>query len=150
MPRYLSAAIVAGLLLLTLNGAPADAADFTDAAGRHVVLPAQIGRVMPAERNAEVMLFVLAPDKLVGLSRASLLKRPAGAVFGWRPRTVPAAMAETALRLRPDLIIDAGTVTPDRAAFADQVTAQTGIPYILIDDSFARASRSLRSVAAIL
>ena len=28
--------------------------------------------------------------------------------------------------------------------------AQIGIPYILIDDSFARVSRSLRSVAAIL
>ena len=59
-------------------------------------------------------------------------------------------MAETARQLRPELIIDAGTVTPDRAAFADQVTQQTGIPYILIDDSFARMPKLLRSIGAIL
>src|SRR5260370_1313467 len=128
----------------------ASAADFIDAGGRHVVLPDHIGRVLPAERNAEVMVFVLAPDKLVGLERVGLAKRPARPVLGWRPRTVPASLADTARHLHPDLIIDAGSVTPDRAAFADQVSAQTGIPYILIDDSFARLPRSMRSIAAIL
>ena len=59
-------------------------------------------------------------------------------------------MAETARRLRPDLIIDAGAVTPERAAFAEQVQQMTGIPYILVDDSFARIPTMLRSVGAIL
>jgi iron complex transport system substrate-binding protein len=52
--------------------------------------------------------------------------------------------------LHPDLIIDAGAVTPDRAAFADQVTQLTGIPYILIDDSFPRMPTVLRSTGAMV
>jgi iron complex transport system substrate-binding protein len=144
------AATVAALLLLALASAPARAGDFTDAAGRHVMLPDHIRRVLPAERNAEVMVLVLAPEKLAGMSRARLVKRPVRAVLSWRPRTLPASMAETAQRLHPDLIIDAGTVTPERAAFADQVMQQTGIPYILIDDSFARLPRTMRSVGEIL
>src|SRR5438105_7487979 len=115
--RWLKAVVAA--LSLVFAVAPAGAGDFTDAAGRHVVLPAQIGRVLPAERNAEVLLFVLAPEKLAGLERVALAKRPVRAVLNWRPRTVPATLAETALRLHPDLIVDAGTVTPGRAAFAD-------------------------------
>ena len=129
---------------------PAHAGEFLDAAGRRVALPEHIGRVLPAERNAEVLLFVMAPDRLVGFSRVPMAKRPARPVLGWRPRTAPASLAQTALQLRPDLILDAGTVTPDRAAFADQVTAQTGIPYVLIDDSLTRISRTMRSVGVIL
>jgi iron complex transport system substrate-binding protein len=159
MPLRLPAAVRAAVLLPALAAfiaaGPARSADFTDAAGRRVVLPAQISRILPAEPNAEVLVYVLAPDKLVGLSRlpgrSTLLPRASRLpVLGWRPRSVPASMAETAWRLHPDLIIDAGPVTPDRAAFADQVTQQTGIPYILIDDSFPRMPTVLRSTGALL
>jgi len=154
MPLRLPAALLgrncwgAALLLLAVAASPAWPAEFSDAAGRHVVLPDHIGRILPAERNAEVMVFVLAPDKLAAQSRG--LRRGGVAVLGWRPRANPAGMAETARRLRADLIIDAGSVTPERAAFADQVTRETGIPYILLDDSFARVPRTLRSIGAIL
>src|SRR5229473_832574 len=151
MPLRSPAAVLAAVLLPAfaafISAGPARSADFTDAAGRRVVLP--------AEPNAEVLVFVLAPDKLVGLSRlpgrGALLPRASRLpVLGWRPRSVPASMAETARQLHPDLIIDAGAVTPDRAAFADQVMQLTGIPYILIDDSFARMPTVLRSTGAML
>ena len=146
--------LLAGAALLISTG-PARAADFIDAAGRSVVLPDPIRRIMPAERNAEVLVFVLAPDKLAGLSRlpgrGALLPRAARLpVLGWRVRSNPASMAQTAQQLRPDLIIDAGAVTPERAAFAEQVQQLTGIPYILVDDSFARMPTVLRSLGAIL
>src|SRR5438132_8008200 len=133
----LAAALLPALVMCISTGA-ARSADFTDAAGRRVVLPAEIRRILPAEPNAEVLVFVLAPDKLVGLSRlpgrSALLPRAARLpVLGWRPRSLPASMAETARRLHPDMIIDAGPVTPERAAFADQVTQQSRIPYILVD-----------------
>jgi iron complex transport system substrate-binding protein len=159
MPVRSPAAVLLAVLLAAfaafICAEPARSSDFTDAAGRRVALPAQISRILPAEPNAEVLVFVLAPDKLVGLSqlpgRSGLLPRAARLpVLGWRPRSVPASMADTARQLRPDLIIDAGTVTPDRAAFADQVTQQTGIPYILVDDSFARMPTVLRSTGAML
>jgi iron complex transport system substrate-binding protein len=159
MPLRSPAAVFAAFLLpalaVLLSAGPARPGDFTDAAGRRVVLPAEISRILPAEPNAEALVFVLAPEKLVGLSglpgRNSLFPRAARLpVLGWRARSIPASMADTARQLRPDLIIDAGTVTPDRAAFADQVTQQTGIPYILVDDSFARMPTVLRSTGALL
>jgi len=154
-PAAVLAAVLLPALAVFICAGPARSADFTDAAGRRVVLPAQISRILPAEPNAEVLVFVLAPDKLVALSglpgRNALLPRASRLpVLGWRPRSIPASMAETARQLHPDLIIDAGTVTPDRAAFADQVTQQTGIPYILIDDSFPRMPTVLRSTGAML
>jgi len=159
MPLRSPAAVLAAVLLPGLAAfmcaGPARSADFTDAAGRRVMLPAQISRILPAEPNAEVLVFVLAPDKLVALSglpgRNALLPRASRLpVLGWRPRSIPASMAETARQLHPDLIIDAGAVTPERAAFADQVSQQTGIPYILIDDSFPRMPTVLRSTGAML
>jgi iron complex transport system substrate-binding protein len=144
------------LILLTaffIGAGPARADDFMDAAGRHVVLPEPIRRVMAASPTAEVLVFVLAPDKLAGLSRPA--RRGGGAgrrvpVLSWRPGMGPASMAETARRLHPDVIVDAGSVTPERAAFADQVQQLTGIPYILIDDSFPRMATVLRGLGSLL
>src|SRR4051794_33639898 len=118
--------VFAALPLLAATAAPAIAGDFVDAAGRRVALPDRIERILPAERNAEVLILVEAPEKLVALSqvpsRGALLPRSTRLpVVGWRPRTDPASMAATARQLLPDLIVDAGIVTPQRAAFADQV-----------------------------
>jgi iron complex transport system substrate-binding protein len=150
LPRSL-AAWVAALLFLLAGILPARATDFVDAAGRRVFLPPVIDRVMPAERNAEVLVYVLAPNKLAGVERGSMRRGPGRMpTLMWRTRTTPASMAETARQLRPQVIIDAAPVTPQAAAFADQVQQMTGIPYILVDDSFARIPAILRSVGALL
>ena len=153
MPLRSPAAMAAALLLLALAAMQARAGDFTDAAGRRVVLPAEPRHVMAASPTAEVLVSVLAADKLAGASRAA--RRGVGAgrrvpVLGWRPGMGPASMAETAWRLHPDLIIDAGLVTPERAAFADEVQRLTGVPYILVDDSFARMPEVLRAIGVVL
>src|SRR5439155_361211 len=84
---------VAALLLLALAAMQARAGDFTDAAGRRVVLPAEPRHVMAASPTAEVLVSVLATDKLAGASRAA--RRGVGAgrrvpVLGWRPGMGPA------------------------------------------------------------
>ena len=153
MPLRSPAAMAAALLLLALAAMQARAGDFTDAAGRRVVLPAEPRHVMAASPTAEVLVSVLAADKLAGASRAARHGVGAGRrvpVLGWRPGMGPASMAETAWRLHPDLIIDAGLVTPERAAFADEVQRQTGVPYILVDDSFARMPEVLRAIGVVL
>jgi len=156
----LRAAPLAALLLFAvaaLLGAagPACSAEFTDAAGRRVILPDRISRILPAERDAEVLLYVLAPDKLAGLERlrSGSAKLPGGTrppVLRWAPRSTPDSMAASARYFRADLIIDAGPVTPESAAFADAVQQLTGIPYILIDDSFDRTPTVLRTLGTIL
>lgn len=159
MPLRLPAAIVAAVsvftaVLLTSTG-PGCSAAFTDAAGRRVILPDRIGRILPAERNAEVLVLVLTPDKLAGLEplagrAARPLRGARPAVLGWRPRSTPDSMAATARQVRADLIIDGGTVTPERAAFADAVQQIAGIPYILVDSSVERTPTVLRTVGAVL
>src|SRR5262249_26573323 len=105
--------------------------------------------------NAEVMVYVLAPNKLAASGRISEDRRRGTRTspvprLVWGPRTTPENMAATARQVRADLIIDAGTVTPDRGVFADQVQQLTGIPYILVDDSFARMPATLRSIGSVL
>lgn len=151
MPLRLLAPIAA-VLLLMFGLTPTRAGELTDAAGRHLILPDTAYRVLPAERNAEVMIFVLAPDRLAGVSRgpghAPVLRRRT--VLEWRLRDGPATLAATARRLGADLILDAGPVTPDRAAYADQVQQLSGIPYVLLDDSFVRMPRVLRTIGALI
>src|SRR5207245_11217967 len=56
------------VLLLVLLAGPVRAAGFVDAAERYVVVPDRVGRVMTANPPADVLVFVLAPEKLLGWS----------------------------------------------------------------------------------
>jgi iron complex transport system substrate-binding protein len=156
MALRLRAALVAALLLAGLGSLPAAAREFTDSAGRIVVLPDRIGRVMPAGPSAAVLVYVLAPDKLVGWTRP--LPRNAGIparyarlpVIGQLTGSSPTATAATVGRLHPDVIIDDGVVTQERIALADQISQATGVPYILLDNSFDRTPVMLRTVGKLL
>src|SRR5438874_9174386 len=113
-------------LLLALFPGSGRGAGFVDAAERYVVVPDRVGRVMTANPAADVLVFVLAPEKLVGWS-APLSRGQRGYIppkFARLP-VVGDATAQIAARIRPDLIIEAGPVTPEAAARADQVQQQT-------------------------
>ena len=68
MPLRSSVSIIFVLLLLVAG--PARAVSFVDAAERYVVVPDRAGRVMTVNPPADVLVFVLAPEKLVGWSAA--------------------------------------------------------------------------------
>src|SRR5581483_711708 len=133
MPFRSSTAAVAALLLTTLIGVSARAGDYTDSAGRRVLLPDHISHVLTAGPSADALVFALAPDELMGWSRAPA---PPFLPKGARGRPVTGLMlgpsapdaAGTVSRLHPDLVIAAGMVTPERAAPADQLQQQTGVP----------------------
>jgi iron complex transport system substrate-binding protein len=143
----------AGMQVAAPEGGPM-APVFVDSAGRRVVLPAPIGRVMPAERNAEVLLQVLAPDKLNVrrpiAGRGGMLPRSGAPAYDWSLAATPAGMAMLARQTGADLIIDAGPVSPGRAAFAGRVQRLSGVPYILVDDSFSRMPEMLRAIGDLL
>ena len=154
--RSLAAQIVA--LCLALFAMPSRAADFVDSAERYVVIPDRVGRVMAANQSAAVLVFVLAPEKLVGwsrpLSRAQRAYLPAKfarlPVVGQLSGSTPTAAADAVARLRPDLIIDTGIVSPEAAARADAIQQQTRIPYILLDGSIQHIPDTLVTVGAML
>ena len=52
--------------------------------------------------------------------------------------------------MRPDLIIESGPVSPEAAARADQIQQQTGVPYIVLDNSIQTTPTTLRTIGAML
>jgi iron complex transport system substrate-binding protein len=151
MSLRLHAAIAAVFTACVLGSLPAVAAgEFTDSAGRIVVVPARVSRVMPADWAAEVLIFVLDRGKLAAPGYGPHAAAPR---YGRVPFVGPLAgpnAAATVARLHPDLIIDSGPITPARVAFADQTTQATGVPYILIDNSIDRTPTMLRVVGRLL
>jgi iron complex transport system substrate-binding protein len=149
-----------GLLILAAVAAAPVRAErtVTDSAGREVRLPDRVERVFAAGAPASVLLYVLAPDRLTGWPRAL---RPEERDYIAAPyRDLPelgmltgrgdTANLEVVLKVKPDLILDFGSVRDTYVSLADRVQAQTGIPYVLIDGTFAHTAPSLRLLGQIL
>jgi iron complex transport system substrate-binding protein len=128
-----------------------------DGAGRQVRIPAKVERVFPAGPPAAILLYTLAPDLLIGWPRAN---RPEEREFllpeiGSRPEVGRitgrgnTANLELVLALKPDLILDAGSVRRTFAELADRVQEQTGIPYALLDGSFHAVAGTYRTLGQL-
>lgn len=146
------------LFLVGLWALPVQAADFVDSAERYVAIPDRIGRVMPADQSAAVLIYVLAPDKLVGwsqpLSRGQRAFIPARfgrlPVVGQLSGPTPTAGADGVTRLHPDLIIYTGVVSPEAATLADAIQQQTRTPYLVLDGGIQQIPNTLATVGAML
>ncbi|HEX5997878.1 MAG TPA: iron ABC transporter substrate-binding protein [Hyphomicrobiaceae bacterium] len=123
-----------------------------DSAGRSVEIPQPVTRVLAAGPPASILLYTLAPEKMAGWVRAP---RPAEKAFlAESVRELPehgrltgrgsTANLEVILRLKPDLIIDVGSVRPTYVSLADNVQAQTRIPYLLLDGSLDKTPEIYR------
>jgi iron complex transport system substrate-binding protein len=150
--------INAFLIIFASGAAPALARSVTDSAGRAVEIPEKISRVFAAGPPASVILYVLAPQDMIGWVRS-----PRAAE---KPYLLPAVRAlpelgrltgrgdtlnlERLIAERPDLVIDFGTINDTYKSLADRVQSQTGIPYLLIDGRFENTSAALRLLADIL
>ncbi|MDO5706331.1 MAG: iron ABC transporter substrate-binding protein [Paracoccus sp. (in: a-proteobacteria)] len=143
---------------LLLSLVPAVARDFTDATGRTVTIPDDPARVFAAGPPAAVLLYALAPDKMIGWSRApsdadkAFLTPETAALpeLGRLTGRGGTVNLEVLLTHKPDLILDFGTVTDSYRDLARQVQEQTGIPYVLVDGSFANTPAAIRQMADAL
>jgi iron complex transport system substrate-binding protein len=150
--------VAAALAAALVAAVPAAAAEFIDSAGRRAILPAQIGRVMAAGPASAVFAYVLTPEKLIGwpealspAQRALIQPRYARLpVTGELGGAFPTATAATVTRLHPDLILGYGQITPPTVALADRIQRDTGVPYILLDDSIQVMPALLRQLTPIL
>jgi iron complex transport system substrate-binding protein len=152
-------ALITGLsaaLLAPPRGARA--ATVTDGAGRSVPVPAHVERVFPAGPPAAIMLYTLAPQLLLGWPRPN---GPAEREFllpdvGSRPEVGRitgrgnTANLEAVLGLKPDLILDVGTVTDTYISLADRVQEQTGISYALLDGRFEATAGAYRLLGELI
>ena len=136
----------------------AEAKPFTDSGGRRVDVPDEIRRVFPAGPPASVTVFTVAPEKMLGWTRAPNPEaRPflpgryaelpeIGRLTG-RGNTVN---LENVVRLAPDLVLDVGSTSATYVSLADQVQEQTHIPAVLIGGRLAGTGATLRTIGDLL
>lgn len=131
---------------------------FVDDAGRSVVIRSPINRLMPAGPPADLLLFALAPDRLVGLVKPWTEEQRPVVPAEWRalpivPRLTPDPLRsdlDAVRALAPDLVVDYGDVTPAYAALADRVTEATGVPAVVFDGHLRHTPRVLRSLGRLI
>ncbi|ODU50677.1 MAG: hypothetical protein ABS92_02295 [Thiobacillus sp. SCN 63-374] len=148
--------------LAALSTAPWAHALAAPATGLHVFgappAPERVRRVFAAGAPAAVLVHALAPDTLLGWpwpladEALALLAPPARALpmlgrLAGRGSTLP---LERLVALKPDLIVDAGTVDATYLSTAERVWRQTGIPYVLVDGRLADSARQLRAAGRLL
>jgi iron complex transport system substrate-binding protein len=139
--RWLAVALVAGLVTAPASRCAAETRTIRDAAGRLVDVPVRIERVFAAGALATVLLYTLAPDRLVGWPRPLtpeeqryLLPRFAGLpVVGKLSGAGPRPDLALLRQIRPDLVLDYGGLTPAYRALADRVERETKLPYLMLD-----------------
>jgi iron complex transport system substrate-binding protein len=130
----------------------------TDGAGRQVPIPPRVTRVFPAGPPAAIMLYTLAPDLLLGWPRANrgaelefllpdIGRSPEVGRLTGRGNT---ANLEVVLPLKPDLIVDAGSVSETYVSLANRVQDQTRIPYVLLDGRFDQIPSSYRTLGRLV
>jgi iron complex transport system substrate-binding protein len=140
------AILAAGALVLLASVAPAaDTRSVTDSAGRRAELPARVERVYAAGGPASILLYTLAPEKMLGWSRAPdadervfvpvrYAQLPTLGRLTGRGNT---ANVEVVLAARPDLIFDYGSLAATYRSLADRMQQQLGVPYLLFDGSLS-------------
>ncbi|MCR5443193.1 MAG: ABC transporter substrate-binding protein [Sphaerochaetaceae bacterium] len=117
---------------------------FVDDLGREVVLPAVITRIAPSGSNAQVLIFQIAPEKLVGLT--TKLSTDEKTVYPSFTHDLPAfgtlygkkanLNKETLILADPEMIIDVGDIkgsAEDMAKDLDDVSKDVGVPVIFIE-----------------
>ena len=137
-------------------GAAAAQTTFKDDAGRSVVLPRSVDRVFAAGAPAEILLYTLVPEKLVGRNH-----RPPEAALPFMPpeyralrqivnlpdRDDPKYDAEL-LALDVDVYIDYGTVDDDYVVALAAISERTKIPGIILDGSLEKTPAAYRRLGA--
>jgi iron complex transport system substrate-binding protein len=146
------------ILVLAFLAVSAGARTITDSAGRTVEIPDRVDRVFAAGPPASVLVYILKPEALTGWPRA--LRDEERDYIAQPYRDIPEtgrltgrggdANLERVLEIRPDLIIDFGSVRDTYIDLANRVQEQTGIPYILIDGRFENTPQALRLVGEAL
>jgi iron complex transport system substrate-binding protein len=128
-----------------------------DATGRTVEVPDRIERVIPAGPPAAVLIYTLAPEKMIGWPRApspaskALLERP----YADLPELAPLmrdgkVQLEQIRAAKPDVILDYGSTSPRYFERATKIEEETGIPVLLLDGKLERTPEIYRLLGPIL
>jgi iron complex transport system substrate-binding protein len=157
MPLTRRTLLAGAATLLAVPRARAREAGLVDASGRAVPIPATVARVFPAGPPAAILTYTLAPEILIGWPRANraeecafmlpdVCARPEVGRLTGRGNT---ANLEAVLALKPDLILDVGSINPTFVSLATRVQEQTGISYALLDGRFEAIAPAYRKLGEL-
>ena len=131
---------------------------FTDSCGREVTVPANIQKVAVSGPLAQMVVFAIAPDKLVGVANAwddaakpyvdaKYLELPLlGQLYGGKGEL----NLETLLAVAPDVVIDVGEPKGSIVEDMDALQEQTGIPFVHIDAYLATMDETYAMLGDLL
>ena len=131
---------------------------FTDSVGREVELPVDIERVAISGPLAQIVVFALCPDKLVGI--ASKWDKTAeqfldtayynlpelGQLYGGKGEL----NLETLLNSGAQVVIDVGEPKDTIVEDLDGLTEQTGIPFVHVTATIATMGEAYRKLGELL
>lgn len=128
---------------------------FTDSAGREVEIPANIERIAPSGPLAQIVLYTLCPDKLVGLAgdlsdlqfKYIDSKYESLPIFG--NFYADTLNLEAVMSTKPQVVIDIGEAKPTVKEDMQGVQDKIGIPSIFIQmelDTMAEEYRTLGKI----
>lgn len=139
------------------ENANSDTTMFTDSAGREVEVPVSIDRIAASGYPAQIVLFSLAPDMLVGLAEewtgsseqfiaSQYMSLPVlGSFYG----SGDLNLEEVAVR-DPQIIIDIGEAKSSIVEDMDGITDQVGIPTVHIGATFDTMPEAYRMLGKLL
>lgn len=154
----LGSVILLGLASSTGFAAAAEALSVTDHMTRTHQLDAAAVRVAAAGAPAEILLYTLVPERMVGWNReltpAARRFIPEDLQPRVRIRNLPDA-EDTSLdaefiALQPELIVDYGILHTDYMARADAVQARLDIPFVMFDGALERIPEVYRTLGPLV
>ena len=131
---------------------------FTDSVGREVTVPVQIDQVAVSGPMAQIVLFALCPDKLVGISNAwdesaaqyldtEYYNLPLlGQLYGGKGEL----NLETLLESGAQVVIDVGEAKGSIVEDLDALQEQTTIPFVHIDATLATMDETYTMLGDLL
>ncbi len=134
---------------------------FEDDLGREVELPVNITRIAPSGSSAQVIVFQIAPEKLVGL--ASKLGSDEKTIYPSYTHDLPAfgtlygkkanLNKETLILANPEVVIDVGDIKGSVESMAkelDDVSEDVGVPVIFIEANMDNYPDVFRKLGKLL
>lgn len=129
---------------------------FTDSAGRQVEIPLEVNKVVPAAGLAQMLLYTVNPDKLVGLANAPTddLKKYMDEKY-WDLPTFGQFHGDTfnleaIVAAKPDIIIDFGEAKDTIVEDMNAIQEATGIPTIFIEATLETTAEAYRIIGEIM
>ena len=131
---------------------------FTDSTGRTIELPAEVEKIAVTGPTAQIVLFALAPERLVGIANSwdesakeflspEYYELPVlGQLYGGKSEM----NLEELLKADPDVVIDVGEPKGSIREDMDSLSEQTGIPFLHIDGFTATMGETYRQLGELL